>query len=58
MRTLSIALFISLIGLTPVQAQMAPMAPIALPTTYPEQGTFCGFLKLCGISEITSDEKS
>lgn len=39
-------------------SQSAPtVTPTIYPTTYPTPGTFCGFLKLCDLSEVTSGEK-
>ena len=44
MRTLILAILLSPSGFTQLVAQTMPPMP---PTTYPEPGTFCGFLVLC-----------
>lgn len=40
----------------PIQAT-AQMMPTATPTTYPEAGTFCGFLTLCTQSDRVKADK-
>lgn len=44
MRSLLLAILILAANLTPVAAQTMPTMP---PSTYPEPGTFCGFVSLC-----------
>jgi len=50
MRPLILSFFIVLGGLVEVSAMPTV---VSVPTTYPEPGTFCGFMTLCPDVEVT-----
>lgn len=54
MRPIQLSMIVLLVSLSHASAQTLPSE---MPTTYPESGTFCGFLTLCGPVEISSDAK-
>ncbi|MEL6572421.1 MAG: hypothetical protein AAFQ64_12210 [Pseudomonadota bacterium] len=53
MRSLILSAFILLGGLAEVAAMSMPGS---VPTTYPEPGTFCGFMTLCPDVEVTKGQ--
>jgi hypothetical protein len=53
MRPYLLAALITFASVSLVAAQTIPTIP---PTTYPEPGTFCGFLKLCPKDTVPGDE--